>query len=135
MNSRSFKVCESQFRIKSCLFHQKIEKLESHISVLETDLNKQDQCNRCNNLDIQGIPDSVPYDQLEEKVIEIFYQNNVKINTFDIEDCHCMGKLKKTTTVCFVKRKNCKVVLEKKVNLNRKLDNEKLGFRKIAAKI
>ena len=28
--------------------------------------------NRRNNLDIQGIPDSVPDDQLEEKVIEIF---------------------------------------------------------------
>ena len=118
MNSRSFKVCESQFRIKSCLFHQKIEKLESHISVFETDFNKQDQYNRCNNLDIQGIPDSVPDDQLEEKVIEIFNQINVKINTFDTEDCHCMGKSQKTTTVCFVKRKNCKVVLEKKLTLN-----------------
>ena len=56
--------------------------------MLETDLNKQDQYNRRNNLDIQGIHDSVPDDQLEEKVIEIFNQINVKINTFDIEDCH-----------------------------------------------
>ena len=92
--------------------------MESHISVFETDFNKQDQYNRCNNLDIQGILDSVPDDQLEEKVIEIFNQINVKINTFDTEDCHCMGKSQKTTTVCFVKRKNCKVVLEKKLTLN-----------------
>ena len=92
-------------------------------------MNKQDQYNRCNNLDIQGIPDSVPDDQLEEKVIEIFNQINVKINTFDIEDCHCMGKSKKSTIVCFVNRKNCKGALEKKLSLNRKLDNEKLAFQ------
>ena len=84
---------------------------------METDLNKQDQYNRRNNLDVQGIPDSVPDDQLEEKVIEIFNQINVKINTFDIEDCHCMGKSKKTTIVHFVDRKNCMTVLEKKVKL------------------
>ena len=81
--------------------------------MLETDLNKQDQYNRCNNLDIQGIPDFVPDDQIEEKVIEIASQINVKINAFDIEDCHCMGKSKKRTVVCFVNRKNCKAVLQK----------------------
>ena len=65
-----------------------------------SDLNKQKQYS--NNLDIQEIPDSVPDDQLEEKVIEIFNLINVKINAFDIEDCHQMGKLKKTTIVCLV---------------------------------
>ena len=40
-----------------------------------------------------------------------------------------MGKLKKTTIVCFVNRKNCKAILEKKLSLNRKLDNEKLWFQ------
>ena len=49
-------------REKNSLLHQKIEKLESRISVLETDLNKQDQYNRRNILDIQEIPDSVPDD-------------------------------------------------------------------------
>ena len=102
---------------ENSLLHQKIEKLESRISVLQTDLNKQNQYNRRNNLDIQGIPDSVPDNQLEEKVIEIFNQINVKISTFDIEDCHCMGKSKKMIIVCFVNRKNCKAVLEKKVEL------------------
>ena len=85
--------------------------------MLETDLNKQDQYSRRNNLDIQGIPDSVSDDQLKEKVIEIFYQINAKIDKFDIEDCHRMGKSKKTTIVRFVNRKNCKAILEKKVEL------------------
>ena len=116
-------------REENSLLHQKIEKLESRISVLETDLNKQNQYSRRNNLDIQGIPDSVSDDQLEEKVIKIFYQINVKIDKFDIEDCHRMGKSKKTTIVRFVNRKNCKAILEKKLSLNRKLDNEKLGFQ------
>ena len=49
-------------REENSLLHQKIEKLESRISVLETDLNKQDQYNRRNILDIQEIPDSVPDD-------------------------------------------------------------------------
>ena len=102
---------------ENSLLHQKIEKLDSRISVLEIDSNKQDQYNRRNHLDIQGIPGSVPDDQLEEKVIKIFNQINVKINTFHIEDCHRMGKSKKTNIVRFVNRKNCKAVLEKKVNL------------------
>ena len=34
------------------------------------------------------------FDQ-SRSIIEIFNQINVKINTFDIEDCHRMGKLKK----------------------------------------
>ena len=109
---------------ENSLLHQKIEKLESRISVLETDLNKQDQYSRRNNLDIQGIPDSVSDDQLEEKIIEILYQINVKIDKFDIEDCHRMGKSKKTTIVRFVNRKNCKAILQKKLSLNRKLDNK-----------
>ena len=117
------------FREENSLLHQKIEKLESRISVLETDLNKQDQYNRRNNLDRQEIPDSVTDDQLEEKVIEIFNQINAKINAFDIENCHRMGKLKKTSIALFVNRNNCKAVLEKKLSLDRKLGNEKLGFQ------
>ena len=97
---------------ENSLLHQKIEKLESRISVLETDLNKQDQYNRRSKLSIQGIPDSAPDNHLEEKVIEIFNQINMKINTFDIQDCHLMGKSLKTTIVRFVDKKNCKAALE-----------------------
>ena len=78
-------------REENSLLHQKIEKLESRISVLESDLNKQDQYNRGNNLDIQGTLDSVPDNQLKENIIEIFNHINVKINTIDIEDYHFMG--------------------------------------------
>lgn len=55
---------------------QRVENLESRISVSESDLNKQDQYNRCNNLDIQRFPGRV----------ESFQQIGVIINTDDIED-------------------------------------------------
>ena len=97
--------------------------------MLETDLNKQDQYSRRNNLDRQEIPGSVTDDQLEEKVIVIFNEINAKINAFDIENCHRMGKLKKTSISRFVNRNNSKVVLEKKLSLDRKLGNEKFGFQ------
>ena len=38
--------------------------------MLETDVNKQDQYSRHNNLDIQETPGSVSDNQLDEKVIE-----------------------------------------------------------------
>ena len=60
--------------------------------------------------------------------IEIFNKINVKINTFDIDDCHCMGESKKTTIVRFIIRKNCKAVLEISW-VNRYLDNDKLVFQ------
>ena len=63
-------------------------------------------------MDIQEIPESFPDSQLQEKVIEIFNQIDIKINTFDIEDCHRMGKSKKTTIVRIVNRKNCKAALK-----------------------
>ena len=63
-------------------------------------------------MDIQEIPESFPESQLEEKVIEIFNQIDIKINTFDTEDCHRMGKSKKTTIVRFLNRENCKAALK-----------------------
>ena len=40
-----------------------------------------------------------------------------------------MGKSKKTTIVRFVNRKNCKAILEKKVELKQKTGQQKLGFQ------
>ena len=64
---------------------QRVENLESRISVSESDLNKQDQYNRCNNLDIQRFPGRV----------ESFQQIGVNINTDDIEDWYRLGKSNK----------------------------------------
>ena len=45
---------------------QKVEKLENRISELESDLNKKEQYNRRNNIDIQGMPLGIDDDSLEE---------------------------------------------------------------------
>ena len=41
------------------------------MSELESDLNKKDQYNRRNNIEIKGIPSYVGDDSLEDKVIEM----------------------------------------------------------------
>ena len=47
----------------------------------------------------------------------------------DIEDCHHLGKSGNNTIVRLVNWRICKKALEKKKDLNRKLDNAKLGFQ------
>ena len=51
---------------------EKVEILEEQLSENKMFLNKLDQCNRRNNIKIQGIPSSVSDDALENKVIDIF---------------------------------------------------------------
>ena len=102
-------------REENPLPHQKMEKWEGWISVLKTASSKYDQYKRRNNRDKEGITDCVSDDQLDENFTEVFNQNNVKINTIDIEECHRMSQPKKTTIVGFVNRKDGKTVLEKKL--------------------
>ena len=47
--------------------------------MLETDLNKQDQYSRRNNLDIQGIPDSVSDDQLKKRSLRFSIKSMLKL--------------------------------------------------------
>ena len=49
-------------RAENLKLQQKVESLESRISKLETDCNKQDQYNRRNNLEIHRIPSNIPDD-------------------------------------------------------------------------
>ena len=58
-------------RAENLKLQQKVESLESRISKLETDCNKQDQYIRQNNLEIHRISSDVS-DMLEQKVIQIF---------------------------------------------------------------
>ena len=66
---------------------------------------------------------------LEDKVINMFSQLNIRISKFDIEDCHRLGKANpKNTTVRFVNRKFCKDALEKKKKLM-SINKMELGFK------
>ena len=94
---------------------QKVEKLENRISELESNLNKKDQSNRKNNIEIQGIPSEIGDDYLEHKVIEMLFEAHIVATISDIEDCHRLGN-NGSTIVGFVNRKFCYVILEKKLN-------------------
>ena len=95
---------------------------------MEKALNKQDQHTRRNNLEIHGIPVDVKDEQLEQKVINTFSHLNINISKPDIEDCHRLGK--SNTILKFVNRKVCKGTLKKKFEINRLIDNSKLGFKR-----
>ena len=71
---------------------QKVEKLETRISELESDLNKKDQYNRRNNIEIQGIPSDIGDNSTEDKVIELLAEAHIVATKSDIEDCHRLGK-------------------------------------------
>ena len=60
-------------------------------------------------------------EQLEQKVIDTF-------STANFEVCHWLGKSK--TIARFVNCKVCKDALKKKSEVNRLIDNSKLGFKR-----
>ena len=106
---------------------QKVEKLENRISELESDLNKNNQYNRRNNIEIQGIPSEIGDDSLEDNVIEMLAKVQIVATKSDIEDCHRLGK-NGSTIVRFVNRKFCNDILEKTFDLHKNIDKSKLGF-------
>ena len=59
-------------RAENLKLQQKLASLNSRISKLKTDCNKQDQYNKRNNFEIREIPSNISDDMIEEKVIQIF---------------------------------------------------------------
>ena len=59
-------------RAENLKLQQKVASLNSRISKLKTDCNKQDQYNKRNNFEIHEIPSNISDDMIEEKVIQIF---------------------------------------------------------------
>ena len=50
------------------------------------------QFGRRNDIEIAGIPDSVPQKDLENKVVDILNAIGVNVSNDDFEDCHRIGK-------------------------------------------
>ena len=107
---------------------KKSENLADRLFDMEKVSIKQDQYTSRNNLEIHDIPVDVKNEQLEQQVIDIFSHLNTNISKPDIEDCHQLGR--SNTIVRFVNRKVCKDALEKKFEVNRLIDNSKLGFKR-----
>ena len=70
---------------------KKVSDLESKVILLESDHNSLEQYGRRNNIEISGILDTVPDQNLEQKVIEILDETDVGVSPNDIETCHGMS--------------------------------------------
>ena len=105
----------------------KVELLQKELIEVEISRNNLEKYTRRNNIEIQGIPSQIPYEKLEEKVIEVFGAMNIAITKNDVEECHRLGKSSKSTIVRFVNRDHCYVTLSKKFETS-KIDKTKLGF-------
>ena len=113
-------------REENIKLHTKCKNLESNLFELQKVSNKQFQYTRRNNLKIHVISAEVKDDQLEEKAVDTFSQLSISISKSNIEYCHRLGK--SNIIVRFNNRKFCKDVLEKKFEVNKRIDNSKLGF-------
>ena len=101
---------------------KKVHVLENKILTLESEHNSLKQCGRRNNTEITGIPDNVPDQILEEKVVDILNETSVDVSPKDIEVCHRVGVSKnnsKKTIVRFPNRKHAKKALTSRKNLRK----------------
>ena len=74
---------------------KKVNVLENKILTLESEHNSLEQYGRRNNIEITGIPDSVPDQNLEEKVVDILNEISVNVSSKDIEACHRVDVFKR----------------------------------------
>ena len=89
-----------------------VNQLQEKIISLESKSNSLEQYVRQNNMEINGIPNSISDDNLESTVTNVLSKaTNVHVTADDIEACHKIGKSKgnsKKTIVRFINRKHRK---------------------------
>ena len=101
-------------------------KLEEQINSLEKSQAKSEQYNRRNNIELSGIPNNIPEDNLEKAVIDICHDSDVEIEPKDIEGCHRLPVFRysrdsnKRVTVKFVNRKHPETMLRNKRSFSNK---------------
>ena len=99
---------------------------------METELWRLDQYGRRNNLEVDGIPENVKQEDLEDTAIKIFAEIGVQIKKRDIEACHRLSKRPgrkgpRKTILRFVNRKKISNIYQQKKGLQ-ELDSKKLGL-------
>ena len=119
-------------------FNDNISKLEADVKIVKNmnhllsqwvaDLERQywanAQFSRRECLEIVGIPRSVDYNSLEEKVIQSFEKVGCNIDSSNIEGCYCITEGNDRVIVEFSRRKDCQQVLSVKKYLQKsKMDD------------
>ena len=64
------------------------QKLEEKIVYLEKNQAKGEQYSHRNNIEISGIPNRIPDEDLENTIISICKDSGVEVDSRDIEGCH-----------------------------------------------
>ena len=109
-------------QVENKRLRKKVNVLENKILTLESEHNSLEQYGRRNNIEITGIPDSVPDQSLEEKVVDILNEITVNVSPKDIEACHRVGVSKnssKKTIVRLINRKHAKKAFLSRKNLRK----------------
>ena len=86
-------------------------KLEKRIVSLEKNQAKSEQYSRRNNIELSGIPNDIPQNNLEKVVINICHDSGSENGPHDVDDCHRLS-------VSRCSRDSNKRVLIKLVNRN-----------------
>ena len=95
------------------------------IKELERRCGMSEQYSRRECLELVGIPDSVPQDSLEDKVLDIFKSINVDVQSANVEACH---RIKQGRTIIKLsRRKDVQTILANKKKL-KDVDSSKFGF-------
>ena len=101
----------TNLQVENSRLRKKVNVLENKVLTLESEHNSLEQYGRRNNIQITGIPNNVPDQNLEEKVVDILNEISVDVSPKDIEACHRVGVSKnnsKKTIVRFINRKHAK---------------------------
>ena len=99
-------------------------KLEKRVIDLEKNQAKLEQYSRRNNVEFSNIPNDIPDNQLESKIILICRDSGVEVDHNDIEGCHRLPVSRynrvdnKRVIVKFVKRKHSESLLYKKKSMS-----------------
>ena len=99
-------------------------KLEKRVIDLEKKQAKSEQYSRRNNVEFSDIPNDIPDNQLEDKIIEICRESGVEVDENDIEGCHRFPASRyslsdnKRVIVKFLNRKHSESLLYKKKSIS-----------------
>ena len=89
--------------------------MQENIVSLESKSNSIEQYGWRNNIEINGIPNSIPDDHLESTIIKVLIKaTNVHVTADDIDACHRISKSKgniRKVIFRFINRKHCKCAL------------------------
>ena len=111
--------------------NDEVSQLKEKIISIESKSNSVEQYDRRNNMEINGIPNSISDDNLESTVINVLSKaTNVHVTADDIEACHRIGKSKensKKTIVRFINRKHFKCALVNRKKL-KSFNSESIGL-------